>query len=115
MKVIDNRVVEIDRRYEVRCCCQPQKVLGTYPWPSISGEISLWVLDENGDARQETIRLRTISHYGSDPGGEPTRLIEYAIYSEDRGIEFWRNLDGFEEARDVEGSNSEGDLPIRQV
>ena len=102
----DRRSVERYRRYEVRCCCQPQKVLGTLPWPSDDMYASVCVPDPEGwSLVTATIELRTMNRLGPPVfgiGALRERIMEYVIYSEDRGIDFWRKLEGFEENFDVE-------------
>lgn len=74
----------------VRCCCQPTKVLGflradpnvrCLMVPMIGGSVAL--------------ELRQIH--------DPRFGSEVAVYSEDRGIDFWRKVPGFVEAADPAG------------
>ena len=73
----------------VRCCCTPTKIFGQYPWPTHRNTIK--VVDVEGEVH--ILERRVIA---SRPGLPYT---EYAIYSEDRPIEFWRMLPGFVEAK----------------
>lgn len=97
----------------VRCCCQPEKIIGTLdlsegtierrrfwvferPWPKrfVTADASLG-LDEiqpfNSD--RYLIVLKNFSH--ADNAGDRR---EVAVYSDDRPIEFWRKLHSFKEA-----------------
>ena len=71
-------------RFNVRCCCQPQKILGTmelatsYPHPKLATSKG-WT----------QIELRSFFN-----GNE----MEFAVYSDDRPIEFWRQFASFQEA-----------------
>lgn len=96
--------------YAVRCCCTPTKIFGFLRLPAehqthylVREKIkvrpllsSLPLNDEIANAvdnrpRFHDVRLKSLSSLGTD---------EIAIYSEDRPIEFWRNIEGFIE---VEG------------
>lgn len=97
------------RKYEVRCCCQPRKVFGTLSGP---------VLDAPGRFKvrlksyyEKFLKSTHLPHQPSvkifdyqevevkvmylDPGFGMKSIL--AIYSEDRPIEFWRDVVGFEE------------------
>lgn len=95
--------------YPVRCCCQPQKILGWLELPEglPSGyEITM--------ATVPPLRLADFPCASAvDPAAMPAinfekiRLRSYgrpgqweiAVYSDDRPIEFWRKVPGFIEAR----------------
>lgn len=93
-------------RMNVRCCCQPQKILGTMdvayefsdrfvvmeklePMPVRSAR---GMVMSPSSACHE-IKVREFVDYSS---GVPQR--ERAVYSDDRPIEFWRKIRGFKEA-----------------
>lgn len=80
-------------RLNVRCCCQPQKILGTY---QVSEVMRRWIavpLMTDDGVRIEKLEVRDFYDYSS---GE--RKLERAIYSDDRPLEFWRQLPGFADA-----------------
>ena len=92
----------------VRCCCQPTKVLGFFPIREDEMRIGRMVMrrkmrrpsfaaitdetpqPETVGNQYEEVRIEALNSYNEK---------EYAIYSEDRPIEFWRELIGFVEAR----------------
>lgn len=76
--------------YEVRCCCTPEKVLGYLKWRSQSAHQTLAC----SDGSMEVVSLKIISLMED---GMP--VSRYAVYSEDRPIEFWRKLRDFREVR----------------
>lgn len=95
------------RWYAVRCCCQPQKVIGF---------MRLYNAPLDYVLVREVETLRTSSAVIGDaniPGPvaiTPTHRIEIrtfndhgvkepAIYSDDRPIEFWRRIRGFVEVK----------------
>lgn len=46
------------RRLNVRCCCQPVKILGTLPWDESSPELTFRKLD----GTELTLQVQPISH-----------------------------------------------------
>jgi hypothetical protein len=101
-------------KYPVRCCCQPQKILGYLELPDWLKPGSRWVLMV--DDRKTGRALSAAAWTPADPVGPtfrglPVRLEavvmqyrdlesdvdELAVYSDDRPIEFWRIIHGFEE------------------
>lgn len=85
-----------ERRWvAVRCCCQPLKILGFMPVPveRLRPGVEMYVRNRDGVAR---ITLRQMSQTTQS---ESSCVItnEVAIYSEDRPIEFWRDVEGFVE------------------
>ena len=99
-------------RLNVRCCCQPQKILGTLDVASpIGGNLvqkvhvtlthrvaespkPAWPAIIITSNQYETIELRLFFMF--DEHGASTE--EWAIYSDDRPLEFWRKLNGFQES-----------------
>jgi len=96
-------------RLNVRCCCQPKKILGTLevpdgvlearrelairlgPYPCLSESHAAPFDQQPKPVDFEFVKLRVFS-----PGhGAPPEL---AVYSDDRPVEFWRGVQGFEEA-----------------
>ena len=91
-------------RLNVRCCCQPTKILGTLEVPDMairSGHFDVVLCtrfvplssvsnryDFQTKFRRETVHLKTFGN---------SRVAEQAIYSDDRPIEFWRKIHGFRE------------------
>jgi hypothetical protein len=100
-------------RYAVRCCCQPAKLLGWLEGPEGVRQFTVF---EIGDWRRrappglhvvqvrELCSNRIVEHpEHEDEFGVPVELVptrERAIYSDDRPLEFWRRIEGFEEARE---------------
>lgn len=95
-------------RMNVRCCCQPQKILGTMDVPYEFSD-RFFVMEKlepmpvrsaRGivmspiSARHE-IEIRDFVDYST---GE--RAVERAVYSGDRPVEFWRKIPGFVEAKE---------------
>lgn len=78
----------------VRCCCQPTKVLGFMQLPRGQAKHSVWVQGHGLDV----IEVRLMSDAKRTDDGTHAITTEMAIYSEDRGIEFWRGVTGFVEA-----------------
>jgi hypothetical protein len=98
---------ETHRWYPVRCCCTPTKIFGfmklkiTYRGPLV-------VRDNIGTRHKIEIRLISTMRTGPSldfdkgPIAEMTsmqREDELAIYSDDRPIEFWRNIPDFLELK----------------
>ena len=77
----------------VRCCCTPTKILGFLRLPV--GHREWRVSDWQG--RIHRVEIKPISSArASGPGDEDVDVaVESAVYSEDRGIEFWRSITGF--------------------
>jgi hypothetical protein len=82
----------------VRCCCTPGKVLGWLHLPA--GVRELMVPEACGwssgleQVRESPTRHRVELREYQD--GEGSR--EWAVYSDDRPLEFWQKLSGFEAA-----------------
>jgi hypothetical protein len=97
-------------RLNVRCCCQPSKILGTLEVPiehiaTHGGRFEMLVYDRIADRVSiEALEVRQIRLcYISEECKRLARFplppeTEYAVYSEDRPIEFWRRVPGFEES-----------------
>jgi hypothetical protein len=74
----------------VRCCCTPTKVLGTMPWPGGSEQMTFARKTGLFDPPTKvTVHVRQFMHADG--------LKELAVYSDDRGVEFWRAIPGFRE------------------
>jgi hypothetical protein len=99
---LDNMVA--DMRLEVRCCCQPTKLFGTLPVPTgaiergcfdvvVANTTRWWEADDPSASAFEkhSVQIRKFQTIGG--------ITRLAIYSEDRPIEFWRKLPGFQEKR----------------
>jgi hypothetical protein len=99
-------------RYAVRCCCQPTKVLGWLDGPE--DVHSFFVLETRrrgglAPPPQHEVKVRDmcscrivehpeLCEANGDVPVELVRMVERAIYSDDRPIEFWRRIAGFEAA-----------------
>jgi hypothetical protein len=46
-------------RLNVRCCCQPMKILGTLPWDETSDQMTFKL----GGGGEITLKIATISHF----------------------------------------------------
>ena len=93
-------------RLEVRCCCLPQKVFGTLEVPDD--------IARNGGTFRIPYMERPFAEFHDNWDKEPSQFGTYtievrpfvidsfirkmAVYSDDRPIEFWRELPGFVEA-----------------
>ena len=81
------------KRLQVRCCCQPTKILGTLevPYAPESGHGFFYLWDIAG--KKHRVRVENLYDY-TDLSEE---IYTLAIYSEDRSVEFWRQFLGFKE------------------
>lgn len=95
-------------RYNVRCCCQPKKILGTLELQDglrDGDRLPVMIIDSSSI---EYIQLRrfvqwhrtdinqvAVPNFDNMPPME--EIDEIAIYSDDRPIEFWRRVHGFQE------------------
>lgn len=92
-------------RLNVRCCCQPTKILGTLP-----------VLDPAADwirtmpAERPKVRLPDRSAIAAPAQYVEIRIRSFtrvdgvqerAIYSDDRSLEFWHKLPAFREGDQI--------------
>jgi hypothetical protein len=73
-------------RLNVRCCCQPQKILGTL-------EVASLYPNQRLAARRGIVEIEVRAFCNA---GEME--YEFAVYSDDRPIEFWRQFASFQEA-----------------
>ncbi|WP_137921681.1 hypothetical protein [Hydrogenophaga sp. 2FB] len=85
-------------RLNIRCCCQPEKVLGSLPWSgwpaNQNGLYRRFLLEPTGElnpcSRLETVVVEIRRFYEPDA---PEK--EWAIYGDDRPIEFWQRIRGY--------------------
>lgn len=82
--------------FAVRCCCAPRKIFGFLKLEKIQGS-SYTICDRKG--KEHKLELKQFAQYL--PDNDETVQNEYAIYSNDRPIEFWRTILGFVEASNV--------------
>lgn len=91
--------------YPIRCCCQPDKIFGFLQLDSHPEWDEFEVTDCDG--KNHVIKMKTFTRvatplyrYDDMMGSDITMPVihEYAIYSDDRPIEFWRSVVGFVEA-----------------
>jgi hypothetical protein len=108
-------MTELFRWIAVRCCCQPQKVLGFIRLPqSLLYQSTLflprkvaWGPDAMAgithDPKGHTDLLSKVEVQLKTSGSicreDFSRQEELAIYSDDRPIEFWREIVGFVEVK----------------
>jgi hypothetical protein len=87
-------------RLNVRCCCQPQKIVGTLEVHSLARLQNIYIAQPLSIMENPTpvmaVTSATIELRDFCDGSKMTS--ELAVYSDDRPIEFWRQLKGFEEA-----------------
>lgn len=91
------------KRYNVRCCCDGTKIFGTIELPVVPAESRVEVVLQrqapysapSGDAITHTEEVHELQVRGWGMHDEP------AVYSEDRPIEFWRQLSTFIEGDEV--------------
>lgn len=93
----------------VRCCCTPNKIFGFLKYDGSDrkadgGTIYIRVLNKTGGA--ERVALRDMHRRRRGPQIE----VELAVYSEERPIEFWRNIAGFIEASPDQQPDDDIDL-----
>ncbi len=102
-------------RVNVRCCCQPQKILGTLEVPhAANGQVWRSRFQEAFFAAMVREELPKLVPTGSIPMDATTSIKtkiiklkmfhgdgaydeEVAVYSEERPLEFWRQFYGFKE------------------
>lgn len=94
------------KRLNVRCCCQPTKILGTMEVPSSMtspgtfrvllrsslGPLAEWKpqeLSSEQPIKTEVLKTATIAGFRGEP--------ELAVYGEERPMEFWRQIPTFRE------------------
>jgi hypothetical protein len=92
----------------VRCCCQPTKILGRFPVPDhalgcgsfrvATRSFRVATMSQGHSLETHTIEVRL---FNNGFLGQ-----EYAVYSDDRPIEFWRSLPSFIEAPPDQGINA---------
>lgn len=91
-------------RYLVRCCCEPDKILGylTVPHDMRSGErypicrMDQLLIDARPIGATELVHSTTeTALFRGFINSDGNR--EIAVYSDDRSIEFWRGVRGFKE------------------
>lgn len=83
-------------KFEVRCCCMPQKLLGYLTLPDsdrLKHGLSQNVAIPGGETF--TVRFLKFLQPRRSFDEEPVRYL--AIPSDDRPIEFWRTVPGFSE------------------
>ena len=86
-------------RMNVRCCCQPHKILGTVDVPyEFSDRFVVWEdlepinFSPNGPTMSPNVTRHEIKVRDFLAGNGKA---ERAVYSDDRPIEFWRKIRGF--------------------
>jgi hypothetical protein len=95
--------------YSVRCCCRPRRILGFILFPEDLTPFNFkYTVKEAFDPHLSLPPFRHITEWDAiEPKTHEVeiRLLhtpagdEWAVYSEDRDIEFWRNIMGFVEAK----------------
>lgn len=90
-------------RLNVRCCCQPQKILGSL---EVSSNRDRFLVHESvsfkyplaneprNNVPVHEIQVRYFKNYEEG-------TLERAVYSDDRPIEFWRKIPGFRENKEA--------------
>lgn len=95
--------------YAVRCCCKPNTIFGFLSLEPCRQQQK--VKDRRGN--EHTVELRPIAQICVPDNSweyrsivEPVYEQEVAVYSDDRPIEFWREIPGFIEAVSDDASGS---------
>jgi hypothetical protein len=87
----------------VRCCCQPTKLLGFLRLPD--RHAVLYKITDRAGVRH-TVEVRSIGEstieldFMNSAATRTTIERELAVYSEDRGVDFWRTIPAFVEVKD---------------
>lgn len=90
-------------RLNIRCCCQPTKIFGTLEVPAGSIDRMGFNVCLAGPVPKlstqipNTLTSTQFHHIQIKPFGPVMGIKEWAVYSDDRPIEFWRKLPGFKE------------------
>lgn len=92
--------------YPVRCCCQPTKLLGFLRLPEDNKQRVMGADGRSYPVELKTMRkprFRSFDFMAMPPGSHVADIgfshdEELAVYSEDRGVEFWRGIPDFVEA-----------------
>jgi hypothetical protein len=79
----------------VRCCCQPTNIFGFLRLDRRAGP-TVSVPDIFGSVHQ--LELKTFCSAPPNYAAPAEAGAEIAVYSDDRGIDFWRRIPGFVEA-----------------
>lgn len=87
------RKVEKKRWFAVRCCCSPGTLYG-FLLLDVTGRNEQLVIDIDGAWHNVTVKTLNGNAFA-------TRTEEEAVYSDDRPLEFWRNIVGFVEIVDA--------------
>jgi hypothetical protein len=87
-------------RYEVRCCCNPDKLLG---WLDGPDNVRAFMVGGYAVAVRNLGCFDLVDVEGSESADgsvlvERVPIVKRAIPSDERPLEFWRALPGFEEA-----------------
>ena len=90
-------------RINVRCCCEPGKVLGTLPF---RGGRLLVVPTTDG---YEEIEYRVAAEVMASPSRRI--MTELAVPSHGHSIEFWREVSGFIEGDETDDLRRFDDVP----
>lgn len=84
-------------RLNIRCCCTPQKILGSLPWPgwpaNVAGTHRAFLVEPGAayaGQRIETVIVEIRQFVDPD---EP--YTEWAIYGDDKPVEFWQKIRGY--------------------
>lgn len=95
--------------YNVRCCCQPTKILGLLRLPTGLRSGDVVHAHERGTGVGHPIKMMDFTQITRislellrDAGAVTDyarRQRELAVYSDDRPIEFWRKIQGFTEVK----------------
>lgn len=90
------------RWFAVRCCCRPQTIYGFLALAE-GRPREVVVRDYDGEIHRVELRVNAEMRPPEEAGigivlASDGRTEELAIYSDDRGLEFWRTIPGFVEA-----------------
>lgn len=89
----------------VRCCCQPQKIIGFLPVNEESMRVGIMNVtsgkrsifsSENVSSAPKVLYEAAMRHHQVEL--KIYGMGELAVYSDDKPIDFWRTIDNFVEA-----------------
>src|ERR1044072_8420709 len=93
--------------YAVRCCCTPSKIFGFMRVADGVDKFTVISGDETHKVELRPIRTSIMSKFEEGISGDGTSMStvrELAIYSDDRPIDFWRQVSGFVEIKNLTGT-----------
>jgi len=89
-------------KLNVRCCCTSTKILGTLEAPNdiAKKKGSFVILEKHREVVSiltHVVKTKLVGQSFMNKRGDKTVKHEMAVYSQNRSVEFWRNIDNFKE------------------